>query len=93
MVLPQMVLRVLPELVVILALDDVATEARDLFHALIVRAAGAPALTRKEGVPVEARKAPARHEQQRGATPDALLLRASNGRRRRPIGYAFFAKY
>jgi hypothetical protein len=36
MVLPHVLLRVLPELVVVLALDDVATNARDLLHALIV---------------------------------------------------------
>jgi hypothetical protein len=36
MVLPHVLLRVLPELVVVLALDDVATDARDLLHALIV---------------------------------------------------------
>ena len=32
-----MLLRVLPQLVVVLALDGVATNARDLLHALIVR--------------------------------------------------------
>jgi hypothetical protein len=36
MVLPHVLLRVLPELVVVLALDDVATNARDLLHPLIV---------------------------------------------------------
>ena len=36
MVLPHVLLRVLPELVVVLALHEVATDARDLFHALIV---------------------------------------------------------
>jgi hypothetical protein len=36
MVLPHVLLRVLPELVVVLALDDVATDAGDLLHALIV---------------------------------------------------------
>lgn len=36
MVLPHVLLRVLPELVVILALDDAATNARDLLHALIL---------------------------------------------------------
>ena len=36
MVFPNVLLRVLPELVVVLALDDVATDARDLLHALIV---------------------------------------------------------
>src|SRR5215218_2305679 len=36
MVLPQMLLRVLPELVVVLALDEVATHAGDLLHAHIV---------------------------------------------------------
>src|SRR5688572_1498710 len=35
-VLPHVLLAVLPELVVVLALDDVATDARDLLHALIV---------------------------------------------------------
>jgi hypothetical protein len=38
MVLPQMRLRVLPQLVVVLAPDDVATHARDLLHPWIVRA-------------------------------------------------------
>jgi hypothetical protein len=37
MVLWRVRLRVLPELVVVLALDGVATDARDLLHALIVR--------------------------------------------------------
>jgi hypothetical protein len=32
-----MLLRVLPELVVVLALDGVATDARDLLHTLILR--------------------------------------------------------
>jgi hypothetical protein len=36
MVLPHVLLRVLPELVVVLALDYVATDARDLLHTLIV---------------------------------------------------------
>ena len=36
MVLPQVLLSVLPELIVVVALDDVATDARDLLHALIV---------------------------------------------------------
>jgi hypothetical protein len=36
MVLPQVVLPVLPELIVVLALDDVATDARNLLHAVIV---------------------------------------------------------
>jgi hypothetical protein len=36
MVLPHVLLRVPPELVVVLALDEVATDARDLLHALIV---------------------------------------------------------
>jgi hypothetical protein len=36
MVLPHVRLRVLPELVVVLALDDAATDARNLLHALIV---------------------------------------------------------
>src|SRR5215216_2610086 len=36
MVLPHVLLRVLPELVVVLALDDLATNARDLLHPLIV---------------------------------------------------------
>jgi len=36
MVLPQVLLSLLPELVVVVALDDVATDARDLFHALII---------------------------------------------------------
>jgi hypothetical protein len=36
MVFPQVLLGVLPELVVVLALDGVATDARDLLHALIV---------------------------------------------------------
>jgi hypothetical protein len=37
MVLPHMLLRVLPELFVVLALDNVATDARDLLHTLILR--------------------------------------------------------
>jgi hypothetical protein len=37
MVLPHMRLRALPELVVVLALYDVAADARDLLHTLIVR--------------------------------------------------------
>jgi len=36
MVLPQVLLRVLPELVVVLAFDEVATHTRDLLHAAIV---------------------------------------------------------
>ena len=45
MVLPHVRLRVMPELVVVLALDDVATDARDLFHALIVRQKRPPQVT------------------------------------------------
>jgi len=37
MVLPHVALRVSPELVVVLALEDVAADARDLLHLLIVR--------------------------------------------------------
>jgi hypothetical protein len=37
MVLPHVFLRLPPEVVVVLALDDVAAHARDLLHALIVR--------------------------------------------------------
>jgi len=36
MVLPHVLLRLPPELIVVLALDDVATDARDLLHALII---------------------------------------------------------
>src|SRR5215207_1563512 len=36
MVLPNVLLRVLPELILVLARDDPATDARDLLHALIV---------------------------------------------------------
>ena len=36
MVVPNVVLRVLPELILVLARDDPATDARDLLHALIV---------------------------------------------------------
>jgi hypothetical protein len=36
MVLPHVLLRVFPELVVILPLDDAATNARDLLHSIIV---------------------------------------------------------
>jgi hypothetical protein len=35
-VLPHVLLRLLPELVVVLAFDDVATDAGDLLHAIIV---------------------------------------------------------
>jgi hypothetical protein len=38
MVFAQMRLRLVPELVVVLARQDPATDARDLLHALIVRA-------------------------------------------------------
>ena len=37
MVFPQVLLRVLPDLVVVLALDGIATDTLDLLHALIVR--------------------------------------------------------
>jgi hypothetical protein len=37
MVLAQVLLRVLPQLVVVLAPDGVATDARDLLHTFIVR--------------------------------------------------------
>jgi hypothetical protein len=37
MILPDVLLRVLPELVVVLALDELATNTRDLLHPLIVR--------------------------------------------------------
>jgi hypothetical protein len=36
MILANVLLRVLPKLVVVLALDDVATDARYLLHAVIV---------------------------------------------------------
>src|SRR5215212_1259999 len=41
MIFPHVLLRVLPEVVVVLALDDVATDARDLLHALMVSGKGA----------------------------------------------------
>ena len=93
MILAKVLLRVPPQLVVVLALDDVATDARDLLHGVIVGRKGRDERPNEAGPkpltpPLREKRAPVRKpllSMQSSASAEASRLRSreSSTRRRR----------